>query len=174
MNQHFLAFHGFVERGDQQFIDQQINALQSEIEGKLSASDQAGDNGAFSWPLIPKKGLSTYFRDPTYPFRNLFEHSGIDLPAPTGTVVKSVAPGYVAWTRKGRQYGNYVMVIHANGVATLYAHLSRIDVEPDQFVGRGTVLGAVGSTGLSTGPHLHLEVRKNGIPTDPLNYLNPL
>ena len=68
-------------------------------------------------------------------------------------------------------YGNYVMVIHTNGIATLYAHLSRIDVVADQFVSRGDIIGAVGSTGFSTGPHLHFEVRLNGIPTDPLSYL---
>ncbi len=156
---------------EQQYIDQQINALQLEIEDKLSASDEVGDSSVLSWPMDTNRGVSAYFQDPTYPFRYLFEHSGIDLPASTGTPVKAVAPGYVAWTKKGRQYGNYVMIIHANGVATLYAHLSRIDVQADEFVSRGKIIGGVGSTGLSTGPHLHLEVRKNGIPTNPLNYL---
>ena len=137
----------------------------------MSASDEVGDSSALSWPLSPEKGISALFHDPTYPFRHLFEHPGLDLPAPTGTPVKAVAPGYVAWVKVGRQYGNYIMIIHANGTATLYAHLSRTDVEPDQFVARGKVIGAVGSTGLSTGPHLHFEVRKNGIPTNPLNYL---
>ena len=101
----------------------------------------------------------------------MFEHSGLDLPAASGTLVLSAATGYVAWTKNGRLYGNYVMVIHASGVSTLYAHLSRIDVVADQFVARGDQIGAVGSTGLSTGPHLHFEVRKNGIPTNPLDYL---
>ncbi|MFA4845552.1 MAG: peptidoglycan DD-metalloendopeptidase family protein [Patescibacteria group bacterium] len=159
-------------RQEQTFINQQIVFLQQEIEGRLSASDQGGDSSVLSWPINPTlRGISAYFRDPTYPFRNLFEHSGLDLPAPSGTPVSSAATGYVAWTKTGRLYGNYVMIIHANGVSTLYAHLSRIDVVADQFVARGDQIGAVGSTGLSTGPHLHFEVRKDGIPTDPLDYL---
>jgi murein DD-endopeptidase MepM/ murein hydrolase activator NlpD len=159
-------------RQEEAFINQQINLLQAEIEGKLSANDEVGDSSILSWPVSPTGyGISAYFHDPTYPFRHLFEHSGIDLPSPTGTAIGAAAPGYVAWTRVGRLYGNYVMIIHTNGVATLYAHMSRIDVSPDQFVTRGQTIGAVGNTGLSTGPHLHFEVRKNGIPTNPLNYL---
>lgn len=157
---------------EQTYMNQQISALQKEIEGKLNASDELGDSSLMSWPLDPTlRGISVYFHDPTYPFRNFFEHSGLDLPSPTGTPVRAAAPGYVAWARTGTLYGNYVMVIHTNGLATLYAHLSRIDVSPDQFVARGDQLGAVGSTGLSTGPHLHFEIRKNGIPTNPLDYL---
>ncbi len=156
---------------EQVFINQQIASLQDEIEAKLKANDQAGDTSVLSWPFDPKKGISATYHDPTYPFRHLFEHSGIDIPAPTGTPIKAAASGYVAWAKKGKQYGNYVMIIHANGLATLYAHMSRVDVKADQFVPRGTVIGAVGSTGLSTGPHLHFEVRKNGIPTNPMSYL---
>jgi len=156
---------------EEQYITQQISALQKEIEGKLNASDKAGDSSVMSWPFDPPKGLSVYFHDPTYPYRHLFEHSGIDIPAPKGTGVGSAAAGYVAWAKKGRLYGNYVMIIHSNGLSTLYAHLSRIDVKADEFVARGQIIGAVGSTGLSTGPHLHFEVRKDGIPTDPLEYL---
>jgi murein DD-endopeptidase MepM/ murein hydrolase activator NlpD len=159
-------------REEQAFVNQQIAILQNEIEGKIDDSDELGDSTLLSWPVSPTDfGISAYFHDPTYPFRHLFEHSGIDLPAYTGTPIKAAAPGYVAWARTGRLYGNYVMIIHANGVSTLYAHMSRMDVVPDQFVSRGETIGAIGSTGLSTGPHLHFEVRKNGIPTNPLNYL---
>ncbi len=159
-------------REEQTFINQQIVALQAEIEGRLNASDEVGDSSVLSWPVDPTiRGISAYFHDPTYPFRHLFEHSGVDLPAPTGTPVVSAAPGYVAWTRQGRLYGNYIMVIHTNGLATLYAHLNSMNVSPDQFVSRGQQIGTVGNTGFSTGPHLHFEVRKNGIPTQPLDYL---
>lgn len=166
-------------RQEQAYIDQQIASLQNEIENRLSANDEIGDSSIMSWPVDPGyKGISATFHDPTYPFRHLFEHSGIDLPEPVGTPLKAAAPGYVAWTRTGRSYGNYVMIIHTNGLATLYAHLSKISVTADQFVSRGEVIGATGGaagapgSGLSTGPHLHFEVRKNGIPVDPLLYLS--
>lgn len=159
-------------REEQAYLNQQISQLQKDIEGKLSATDELGDSSILSWPVDPTlRGISAYFHDTSYPFRHLFEHSGLDLPAPTGTPVRAAAPGYVAWARTGTLYGNYVMIIHANGLATLYAHLSRMDVTADQFVSRGDQIGAVGSTGLSTGPHVHFEARLNGIPTNPLDYL---
>lgn len=156
---------------EQVVIQNEIHALQTRLEQKIKPSDRI-DGGLLVWPVDPgKRGVSATFHDPTYPFRNLFEHSGIDLPAPSGTPVRSAASGYVAWTRRGAQYGNYIMIIHSDGIATLYAHLSRVDVVADQFVPRGGQIGLVGSTGLSTGPHLHFEVRKEGIPTDPIPYL---
>lgn len=159
-------------REEQSYLNQQISQLQKDIEGRLSATDELGDSSILSWPVDPTlRGISAYFHDTSYPFRHLFEHSGLDLPAPTGTPVRAAAPGYVAWARTGTLYGNYVMIIHANGLATLYAHLSRMDVTADQFVSRGDQIGAVGSTGLSTGPHIHFEARLNGIPTNPLDYL---
>ena len=165
-------------RQESAYIDQQVALLQGEIEAKLNASDDGGDSSILSWPVDSGyKGISTYFHDPTYPFRHLFEHSGLDIPQPQGTEVHSAAAGYVAWTRSGKLYGNYVMVIHTDGIATLYAHLSKITVSQDQFVARGDVLGLSGGTpgtsgaGLSTGPHLHFEVRKDGVPTNPLDYL---
>jgi murein DD-endopeptidase MepM/ murein hydrolase activator NlpD len=162
---------------EEQYINRQISALQYDIEEKLKTGDSLGDSSVLSWPFVPAKGLSATFHDPTYPFRHLFEHPGIDLPIPVGTPVGSAAPGYVAWVRQGVSYGNYVLVIHANGIATLYAHLSKILVEADQFVSRGEAIGLSGGrpgmpgAGLSTGPHLHFEVRKDGIPTNPLDYL---
>ncbi len=156
---------------EQAYIDQQVAELQKEIEGKLDKGDNSGKT-LLSWPFNPEiKGISATYHDVTYPFRHLFEHSGIDLPARTGTKVGAAAPGYVAWARRGRLYGNYVMIIHANGMATLYAHLHKTNVSADQFVERGQKIGEVGSTGFSTGPHLHFEVRKNGIPVNPLDYL---
>lgn len=159
---------------EQIFVQNEIKQLQANLQAKIQPGDALG-GGKLMWPVDPRaRGVSATFHDPSYPFRNLFEHSGIDLPAPSGTPVQSAAAGYVAWTRRGAQYGNYVMVIHSDGVATLYAHLSRISVVADQFVPRGGQIGLVGSTGFSTGPHLHFEVRKDGIPTDPLNYLPSL
>jgi murein DD-endopeptidase MepM/ murein hydrolase activator NlpD len=158
-------------RQERQLVTGAISSLQSELENRLVENDDlGGDPGVMSWPLT--HGIITAtFHDPTYPYRHLFEHSGLDVAVPQGYSVMSSAPGIVAWARTGRSYGNYVMVIHSGGYATLYAHMSRIDVEEDQYVARGEQIGLSGNTGLSTGPHLHYEVRLNGIPVNPQSYL---
>ncbi len=157
--------------------DSEMINLQQRLEKKLSEDDLGGMTTSFSWPIDPVKGISVYFHDPTYPFRYLFEHPGIDIRASQGTPVEAVAPGYVAWVRTSRLYGNNVMLIHSNGLATVYAHLLRFNVKEDSFVKRGEIIGWSGGlpgtqgAGLSTGPHLHFEVRDNGVPIDPMGYL---
>lgn len=159
-------------RQERQSVTNSIASLQSQIEERLAESDNSEDSdpSLMTHPL-PSAIMTARFHDPTYPFRHLWEHSGVDLAAPTGTPVRAAAPGIVAWTRTGRSYGNYVMIIHEDGFATLYAHLSGFNVTADDFVGRGDTIGFVGSTGFSTGPHLHFEVRLNGIPVDPMHYI---
>jgi murein DD-endopeptidase MepM/ murein hydrolase activator NlpD len=95
-------------------------------------------------------------------------HKGVDIAAPTGTAVHASAEGEVL--RIGRQpdgYGNFIEVRHPNGMTTLYAHLSRIDVASGDRVLVGERIGLVGSTGYSTGPHLHFEVRRDGTQINP-------
>lgn len=163
-------------RQEQSFIDSQLLTLQRQIEQRIADSDEFGDVSLLTWP-VENFRMTTRFHDPTYPFRNLFEHSGLDLAIPQGSAVRSAAPGYVAFAKTGRMYGNYVMIIHGNGMATLYAHLSKINVQADQFVGRGDVIALSGGlpgtpgAGFSTGPHLHFEVRSDGIPVDPMGFM---
>jgi murein DD-endopeptidase MepM/ murein hydrolase activator NlpD len=95
-------------------------------------------------------------------------HLGVDYAAPTGTPVRSVGDGVVAFAGRQGGYGNVVQIKHTNDRTTLYAHLSRIDVRQGQRVEQGVRIGAVGSTGWSTGPHLHFEFRVNGDHQDPL------
>jgi murein DD-endopeptidase MepM/ murein hydrolase activator NlpD len=95
-------------------------------------------------------------------------HLGVDYAAPTGTPVRSVGDGVVEFSGQQNGYGNVVKVRHTNDRSTLYAHLSRIDVRLGQRVEQGARIGAVGSTGWSTGPHLHFEFRVNGEHQDPL------
>lgn len=169
-------------RQQQQSEAGDIQSLQDRLKDRLDSIDAALARGdvLLSWPIPVKKGISAHFHDPSYPFRKLFEHPGVDLPAPVGTPVKAAAGGYVAWNRTGKQYGNYVMVVHAGGVATVYAHLSKFGAKPDTYVERGDVIGYSGGrpgdagAGLSTGPHLHFEVRQNGIPVNPENFLPDL
>jgi murein DD-endopeptidase MepM/ murein hydrolase activator NlpD len=98
-------------------------------------------------------------------------HPGIDLGAPIGTPIHAAGTGTVVWCGWMSGYGNLVMIDHHNGLATAYGHQSRIAVGCNQQVTAGEVIGYVGSTGYSTGPHLHFEVRLNGTPVDPLGYL---
>lgn len=100
------------------------------------------------------------------------DHTGVDLAAPTGTPVSSVAAGTVSEAGDAGAYGSRVEVTHGDGSITSYSHLSRIDVVVGQTVQQGAVIGAVGSTGNSTGPHLHLElVPAGGSPIDPVHAL---
>lgn len=99
------------------------------------------------------------------------QHQGIDIAAAKGTPISSVLPGKVIFAGEQRGYGNIVYVDHGNGTVTRYAHMSAISVKKGQAVSKGTKLGEVGSTGNSTGNHLHFEVRVNGKSVDPRPYL---
>jgi murein DD-endopeptidase MepM/ murein hydrolase activator NlpD len=96
-------------------------------------------------------------------------HLGVDYAAPTGTPVRTIGDGVVTFAGWQRGYGNTIEVRHHNNQSTLFGHLSRIDVKVGQKVSQGEFIGAVGSTGLSTGPHLHFEFKDNGVHQDPLN-----
>jgi murein DD-endopeptidase MepM/ murein hydrolase activator NlpD len=98
-------------------------------------------------------------------------HKGQDISAPMGTPVIATADGVITIAGWQRGYGRVVYIDHGNGLTTRYGHLSRIDVIEGQTIRRGEQLGLVGSTGRSTGPHLHYEVRMNGQPLNPIPYL---
>lgn len=117
--------------------------------------------------------ISSYYGvrfDPVYKGTKKFHH-GIDFTAPTGTPIYVSGNGVVKKIQQSRRgYGNNVVVDHGFGYETLYAHMHTIDVKEGQTVVRGEVIGTVGNTGKSVGPHLHYEVHKNGKSTDPINY----
>jgi murein DD-endopeptidase MepM/ murein hydrolase activator NlpD len=98
-------------------------------------------------------------------------HNGIDMHADYGTAVRAGARGVVVWSGVRDGYGNTVIVDHGNQYATLYAHLSQLWVDAGDHVRRGREVGAVGATGLATGPHLHFEVRLLGVPINPVTYM---
>ncbi len=99
-------------------------------------------------------------------------HDGIDIGAPLGTSVQAADKGKVAFSGVRGSYGKVVIIQHSKGYRTLYAHLKRIYVKKNQRVKRGQRIAKVGSTGRSTGPHLHFEVRKNGKALDPMSFLS--
>ena len=98
-------------------------------------------------------------------------HTGIDIPAPTGSPVVSVDNGTVISSGVQGGYGNTVMIRHDNGLVSLYAHNSQLVVSAGQRVEKGQVIAKIGSSGRSTGPHLHFEIRVNGTAQNPINYL---
>jgi len=98
-------------------------------------------------------------------------HAGIDLAARSGTPVVAASDGIVSRAGVASGYGNLIAIEHGSGEETRYGHLSRIDVRPGQVVRAGQVIGAVGATGMATGPHLHYEMRVNGTPIDPSPYM---
>lgn len=157
-----------------------IDALVTRLQAQYDAQARAlgGGTGRFVWPergpITQPFGCSALLGepyDPNCPTRHT--HTGIDIGASYGTPIAAADTGIVSYVNWGwgGGYGNYVVITHGNGYATLYAHLSAISVSVDQAVQRGQTIGAEGSTGYSTGPHLHFELRVYDQVTDPMPYL---
>jgi murein DD-endopeptidase MepM/ murein hydrolase activator NlpD len=126
------------------------------------------------WPAVGPLRSGVGVRSNPFGGGNLEYHKGQDISVPTGTPVSATADGVVVIARWVKGYGNGIYIDHGNGIMTRYGHLSRIDVVEGQAVKKGQQLGLSGSTGRSTGPHLHYEVRINGVPVSPLPYLPAL
>lgn len=128
--------------------------------------------GSFAWPSrLPLAGysLTSRFGGRYHPILGALRmHSGVDLAAPAGSPIKAPSAGVVTFAQWYGGYGLFVVVDHGAGMETRYGHLGQVAVTPGQQIKPGQVLGYVGSTGLSTGPHLHYEMRLNGQAVDPL------
>ena len=140
------------------------------IRAATAPTDKVG-SGIYAWPL---RGYSNVSSD--YGWRTLRGkrnlHTGIDMPAPKGTPIYACDSGEVILARWYGSYGYCVIINHGNNMSTLYAHQSKLGCSVGDSVDQGDVIGYVGSTGNSTGNHLHLEVRKNGNHTSPWNYVS--
>jgi lipoprotein NlpD len=101
-------------------------------------------------------------------------HDGIDLAAPKGTPIQTARAGTVLYAGEQRGYGLIAIIEHDNGLVTLYAHNNDLRVKPGQKVRSGQVIATVGESGRTSGPHLHFEVRKDGVAVDPLDHLGPI
>src|SRR5574344_1970265 len=132
------------------------------------------DGRQLQWPAPASRRITSPFGyriDPIYKIYKL--HNGVDIGAGYGTNIVAAESGTVIAASYGYNsgYGNYIMINHGNGLTTRYAHCSSLNVTVGQNVSRGQVIGAIGSTGNSTGPHLHFEVRINGKCNKHMEYL---
>jgi murein DD-endopeptidase MepM/ murein hydrolase activator NlpD len=145
-------------------------ALQRHVERSPQAPPVKAGQG-FSWPV--EGGLTSPFgeREHVMGGGGAKFHAGLDISVPSGTPVQAAQAGIVVFSGYNGAYGKVVKLDHAHGFSTLYAHNSRLLVHVGQRINAGEIIGLSGSTGRSTGPHLHFEVHKDGWPVDPLPYL---
>lgn len=154
---------------------QKIAGNQSSISGNSNSDSSSTSNTVISngsWPVPGYNRISSHFGYRIHPVLGTKKlHTGTDIPAPTGTPAVAVASGTVIYSGVQGSYGNTVMIRHDNGLVSLYAHNSSLVVKVGDKVKKGQVVTKIGTTGRSTGPHLHFEIRVNGTPQNPLNYL---
>jgi murein DD-endopeptidase MepM/ murein hydrolase activator NlpD len=141
------------------------------LSGQTLPPENPGAPGAFSWPVSGP--ITSPFGLRSNPFGPGLEmHPGIDIGAPQGATIAASAGGRVIFAGWYGGYGNAIIIDHGGSMSTLYGHCSQIFVSEGQDVQRGQAIGAVGMTGRATGPHLHFEVRVNGVPVDPTSRLH--
>ena len=159
-----------------------FDALAAELEAQRQAAlqQQQGSSGGgstivgtgqFAWPTPSTSLITSYYGSRLHPVYGTTKfHSGIDIGAADGAAIIAADGGTVVSAGWSGGYGNCIMIDHGNGYTTLYAHLSGYAVSSGQAVSRGDTIGYVGSTGVSTGPHLHYEVRQGGSTLDPMAF----
>lgn len=126
---------------------------------------------SYVYPLLGTRVSSNYGKR-SHPVKQVVRHhSGIDLAAPYGSSIRVIKAGVVVFADPHGAYGNLMVVDHGNGLTSHYGHCRTMLVKPGQKVKAGQIIGTVGSTGLSTGPHLHLEIRLNGKPQNPEKFI---
>jgi murein DD-endopeptidase MepM/ murein hydrolase activator NlpD len=154
---------------------ERIAAIARAAAAKAQGGQTAGvpiqiGSGGLAWPT-PGAGISGNVGPrihPVYGYRSC--HTGTDISASGGTPIRAAAAGVVVSVQNGGPYGLHTLIQHGSGISTMYAHQSTSSVSPGQKVAQGDVIGTVGSTGWSTGPHLHFEVHVNGTPFDPMGW----
>lgn len=162
---------------DNKELEKQIDDLNAEAdrlieEIKKLQGDQAYTGGQFCWPSASSKRVTSEFGTRIHPILKVKKlHTGIDIGAASGTKVLAANNGTVIKAGWNNSYGNVVMIDHGGGIVTLYAHNSKLAVTTGDVVSKGQVIAYVGSTGNSTGPHIHFEVRVNGQYQNPRNWL---
>ena len=157
-------------------LQKEINSMVEELNRQAALLEVGieGDGvayGQFIWPSASSRYVTSLFGTRLHPIYHTYRtHSGVDIGASYGTNVLAADGGTVTTATYNSAYGNYVIINHGNGTSTLYGHMSKLLVNAGQSVSQGQVIGLVGSTGLSTGPHLHFEIYVGGSRVNPLNY----
>ncbi len=152
-----------------QRIESQIKAL---LAQQNQSSQPAVASSGYVWPCPASKYITSYFGRRVHPvYGTVKVHNGLDIGGPNGCNIIAANSGTVIVSEYSSSFGNYIVINHGNGVTTLYAHMSARLVSVGANVTKGQVIGKEGSTGVSTGPHLHFEVAVNGVRCDPLNYV---
>ena len=176
MRESFIEKLSDDEKDLQTKIDE-INAQYDEVNKQILALAEQGIDTAYiggelAWPVPGYTRITSKYAMRVHPITGQYKlHTGVDIGAPEGANFIAANDGIVTKAEYNTAYGNMVIVDHGGGISTLYAHGSEILVEVGQSVKRGEVVLKVGSTGYSTGPHAHFEVRINGVTTDPLPYI---
>lgn len=153
-------------------LERTSKEMEAQIRDFQNKNRVALGSGKYIWPLQSKGRISSYFGYRFHPIlRKRKYHSGIDIAAPQGLSILAADSGVVAFAGWNNGYGKMVILDHGSGFSTVYGHCSILQVNQGQTITKGQTIAQVGSTGLSTGPHLHFEVRKNGVPVNPLTYL---
>lgn len=156
-------------------LEADAQALTSSIRNSGSSSSSSKYNGGImAWPVPSCHTLSSGYGGRIHPTTGKYKfHGGLDIPGSYGSAIVAANSGKVIWAgNRGDSYGNYVIIDHGGGVSTLYGHSSKVLVSTGQRVSRGQRIANVGSTGRSTGPHCHFEVRINGSRVNPNPYVN--
>lgn len=154
-----------------QALEAQIEAERKRLE-ELNKPVQTYDGGTFIWPCPSSKRVTSPFGWRIHPvYHDNRFHNGIDIGAKSGSDILAAYNGTVVAAAWNASMGNYIMINHGDGLYTIYMHCSKFYISQGQYVTRGQVIAAVGSTGMSTGPHLHFGVRLNGTYQDPLSYV---
>ena len=153
--------------------DEELETLQSEIESIYTLNEDKIKYLSAMPNVMPVDGwITSGFGIRHHPLAGNFKmHYGIDIASPTGTIVRAPSDGRVVLADYSGGYGNKVVMDHGFGVSTVFAHASELLVKKGDIVKKGDPLASVGSTGSSTGPHVHYEVHVDGIPTDPLQFV---
>ena len=156
-------------------LEADAQALTSSIRNSGSSSSSSKYNGGImAWPVPSCHTVSSGYGGRIHPTTGKYKfHGGLDIPGSYGSAIVAANSGKVIWAgNRGDSYGNYVIIDHGGGVSTLYGHSSMVVVRTGQRVSRGQRIANVGSTGRSTGPHCHFEVRINGSRVNPNPYVN--